>query len=92
MTTGDTIIKKIKRNEPLTDKELQYARQWYENLRAEAVRQEEEANRRIWAQHDLDILCRINGSVANKVQRFREMEGREPFSDPKTAWKWEIND
>lgn len=40
----------------------------------------------------IDILCRINGSVANKVQRFREMEGREPFSDPKTAWKWEIND
>ncbi len=92
MTTGDTIIRKIKRSEPLTDKELQYARQWYENLRAEATRQEEEANRRIWAQHDLDILCRINGTVANKVQRFREMEGREPFSDPKTAWKWEIND
>lgn len=92
MTTGDTIIRKIKRNEPLTDKELQYARQWYENLRAEATGQEEEANRRIWAQHDLDILCRINGTMANKVQRFREMEGREPFSDPRTAWKWEIND
>lgn len=92
MTTGDTIIRKIKRNEPLTDKELQYARQWYENLRAEAARQEEEANRRIWAQRDLDILCRINDTMANKVQRFREMEGREPFSDPRTAWKWEIND
>lgn len=92
MTTGDTIIRKIKRSEPLTDKELQYARQWYENLRAEAARQEEEANRRIWAQSDLDILCRINGTTANKVQRFREMEGREPFSDPRTAWKWEIND
>lgn len=92
MTKGDVIIKKIKRNEPLTDKELQYARQWYENLRAEVTRQEEEANRRIWAEHDLDILCRINGTIANKVQRFREMEGREPFSDPRTAHKWEIND
>ena len=92
MTTGDTIIRKIKRNEPLTDKELQYARQWYENLKEEAARQEEEANRRIWAERDLDILCRINGTMANKVQRFREMEGRDPFSDPRTAWKWEIND
>lgn len=92
MTTGDTIIRKIKRNEPLTDKELQYARQWYENLKEEAARQEEEANRRIWAERDLDILCRIKGDMANKVQSFREMEGREPFSDPKTAWKWEIND
>lgn len=92
MTKGDTTLKKIKRNEPLTDKELQYARQWYENLRAEVTRQEEEANRRIWAQRDLDILCRINGTMANKVQRFREMEGREPFSDPRTAHKWEIND
>ena len=92
MTTGDTIIRKIKRNEPLTDKELQYARQWYENLKEEDARQEEEANRRIGAQRDLDILCRINGTMANKVQRFREMEGRDPFSDPRTAWKWEIND
>lgn len=92
MTTGDTIIRKIKHNEPLTDKELQYARQWYENLKEEDARQEEEVNSRICAQRDLDILCRIKGNMANKVQRFREMEGREPFSDPKTAWKWEIND
>lgn len=86
---GKTILGKIKRNEPLSEKEIEYCRKWYDNLMEESNRQELLAIRQMHARSDLEILCRMGGTIAEKSAMFTKRYGREPFTNLQTGKPWE---
>ncbi len=85
-----TILGKIKRCEPLSEKEVEYCRKWYANLIEESAKQEVLAERRSQARSDLEILCRMGGTIAEKSALFAKRYGREPFTNPQTGKPQEI--
>lgn len=58
---GKTILGKIKRCEPLSEKEIEYCRKWYENLLNEYMKSEIQAEKELYARADLEKMLKERG-------------------------------
>lgn len=58
---GKTILGKIKRCEPLSEKEIEYCRKWYENLLNEYMKSEIQAEKELFARADLEKMLKEKG-------------------------------
>ena len=58
---GKTLLNKIKRHEPLTEKEIEYLKKWYENLLNEYSKEEEKAEKELFARAELEQMLRKKG-------------------------------
>lgn len=58
---GKTILNKIKRCEPLTEKEIEYCRKWYENLLTEYIKEEVKAEKELYARAELEQMLKKKG-------------------------------
>ena len=58
---GKTILNKIKRCEPLSEKEIEYCRKWYENLLNEYMKSEIQAEKELYARAKLDQMLKDKG-------------------------------
>ncbi len=58
---GKTILGKIKRCEPLSEKEIEYCRKWYENLLDEYMKSEIQAEKELFARADLEKMLKEKG-------------------------------
>lgn len=58
---GKTILGKIKRCEPLSEKEIKYCKKWYENLLNEYMKSEIQAEKELYARAKLDQMLKDKG-------------------------------
>ena len=58
---GRTILNKIKRCEPLSEKEIEYCRKWYENLLNEYMKSEIQAEKELYTRAKLDQRLKKRG-------------------------------
>lgn len=58
---GKTILGKIKRCEPLSEKEIEYCRKWYENLLNEYMKSEIQAEKELYARAELEKMLKKRG-------------------------------
>ena len=58
---GRTILNKIKRCEPLSEKEIEYCRKWYENLLNEYMKSEIQAEKELYTRAKLDQMLKKRG-------------------------------
>ena len=58
---GKTLLNKIKRHEPLTEKEIEYLKKWYENLLNEYSKEEEKIEKELFARAELEQMLRKKG-------------------------------
>lgn len=58
---GKTILNKIKRCEPLSEKEIEYCRKWYENLLDNYMKSEIQAENELFARADLEKMLKEKG-------------------------------
>lgn len=58
---GKTILNKIKRCEPLTEKEIEYCRKWCENLLNEYMKSEIQAEKELFARAELEKMLKEKG-------------------------------
>ena len=58
---GRTILNKIKRCEPLSEKEIEYCRKWYENLLNEYMKSEIKAEKELYARAELEKMLKERG-------------------------------
>lgn len=58
---GKTLLNKIKRCEPLTEKEIEYLKSWYKNLLNEYSEEEEKAEKELFARAELEQMLRKKG-------------------------------
>lgn len=58
---GKTILGKIKRCEPLSEKEIEYCRKWYENLLNEYMKSEIQAEKELYARAELEKMLKEKG-------------------------------
>lgn len=58
---GKTILNKIKRCEPLSEKEIEYCKKWYENLLNEYMKSEIQAEKELYARAKLDQILKEKG-------------------------------
>ena len=58
---GKTILNKIKRCEPLSEKEIEYCRKWYENLLNEYMKSEIQAEKELYARAELEKMLKKRG-------------------------------
>lgn len=58
---GKTILGKIKRCEPLSEKEIEYCRKWYENLLDNYMKSEIQAEKELYARAELEKMLKEKG-------------------------------
>lgn len=58
---GKTILNKIKRCEPLSEKEIEYSKKWYENLLNEYIKSEVKAEKEMYARAELEQMLKKKG-------------------------------
>lgn len=58
---GKTLLNKIKRCEPLTEKEIEYLKKWYKNLLNEHSKEEEKAEKEMYARAELEQMLKKKG-------------------------------
>lgn len=58
---GKTILGKIKRCEPLSEKEIEYCRKWYENLLNEYMKSEIQAEKELYERAELEKMLKEKG-------------------------------
>lgn len=58
---GKTILGKIKRCEPLSEKEIEYCRKWYENLLNEYMKSEIQAEKELYTRAELEKMLKEKG-------------------------------
>lgn len=58
---GKTILNKIKRCEPLTEKEIEYCRKWYQNLLDNYMKSEIQAEKELYARAGLEKMLKEKG-------------------------------
>ena len=58
---GKTILNKIKRCKPLSEKEIEYCRKWYENLLNEYMKSEIQAEKELYARAELEKMLKEKG-------------------------------
>ena len=58
---GKTLLNKIKRHEPLTEKEIEYIKKWYENLLNDYIKSEIKAEKELFARAELEQMLRKKG-------------------------------
>lgn len=58
---GKTILGKIKRCEPLSEKEIEYCRKWYENLLNEYMKSEIQAEKELCTRAELEKMLKEKG-------------------------------
>ena len=58
---GKTLLNKIKRCEPLSEKEIEYLEKWYKNLLNEYSKEEIKAEKELFARVELEQMLRNKG-------------------------------
>ena len=58
---GKTLLNKIKRHEPLTEKEIEYLKKWYQNLLDNYIKSEIKAEKELFARAELEQMLRKKG-------------------------------
>lgn len=58
---GKTILGKIKRCEPLSEKEIEYCKKWYENLLNEYMKSEIQAEKELYTRAELEKMLKEKG-------------------------------
>lgn len=58
---GKTILNKIKRSEPLSEKEIEYCKKWYDNLLNEYMKSEIQAEKELYARAKLEQMLKEKG-------------------------------
>ena len=58
---GKTLLNKIKRHEPLTEKEIEYLEKWYKNILNEYIKEEEKAEKELFARAELEQMLKKKG-------------------------------
>lgn len=58
---GKTLLNKIKRHEPLTEKEIEYLKSWYKNILNEYSKEEEKIEKELYARAELEQMLRKKG-------------------------------
>lgn len=58
---GKTILNKIKRCEPLSEKEIEYCKKWCQNLLNDYMKSEIQAEKELYAKAKLDQMLREKG-------------------------------
>lgn len=64
---GKTILRKIERCEPLTEKEIEYCKKWYDNILNEYMKSEIQAEKELYARAKLDQMLREKGLWKMKI-------------------------
>ena len=55
---GRTILNKIKRSEPLSEKEIEYCKKWYQNLLDNYIKSEIKAEKELYARAELEQMLK----------------------------------
>lgn len=55
---GKTILNKIKRSEPLSEKEIEYCKKWYQNLLDNYIKSEIKAEKELYARAELEQMLK----------------------------------
>ena len=58
---GKTILNKIKRCEPLSEKEIEYCKKWYQNLLDNYMKSEIQAEKELYARANLEQMLKDKG-------------------------------
>ena len=58
---GKTLLNKIKRHEPLSEKEIEYLKKWYQNLSGNYIKSEIKAEKELLARAELEQMLRKKG-------------------------------
>ena len=58
---GKTILKKIERREPLSEKEIEYCKKWYQNLLDNYMKSEIQAEKELYARANLEQMLKDKG-------------------------------
>ena len=58
---GKTILKKIERCEPLSEKEIEYCKKWYDNLLNDYMKSGIKAEKELYARAELEKMLKDKG-------------------------------
>lgn len=58
---GKTILGKIKRCEPLSEKEIEYCKKWYNNILNEYIKSEIQAEKELYTRAELEKMLKEKG-------------------------------